>query len=73
MEGVEKVVEEADETKLLILRTTSNGLTGNQDEQRENIFHSRQSKGKFAHLSLIVGVVPMLHHQAWWRNSISKP
>jgi len=31
------------------------------------------SRGRFANLSLIVGVVPTLPPQAWWRNSIAKP
>jgi len=41
MEGIEAVVEEANEGKLLVLRRTLSGFKGNQDEQRENIFHSR--------------------------------
>ena len=37
----EEVVEEADEGELLVLRRTLSSLKGDQQEQRENIFHSR--------------------------------
>ena len=47
---MEEVVEEADEGDLLVIRRTWSGLKGRQDEQRENIFHSR-SKEKFVHSS----------------------
>jgi len=47
MEGVEEVIKAVDEGDLLVLRRTSSGLRGSQDEQRENIFHSRCTiKGK---------------------------
>ena len=47
MEGMEEVIEQADEGDLLVLRRTLSGLKGSQDEQRENIFHSRYTiKGK---------------------------
>jgi len=50
---MEEVVEEADEGELLILRRALGGLKGHENEQRENIFHSRCTvKGK--------GVLP--HH-----------
>jgi len=55
-------MEEVDEGELLVLRRTLNGLKGNQDEQRENMFHSRcTARGRFAHLSLIVGDIPTWH------------
>ena len=41
MEDMEEVIEEADEGDLLVLRRTLSGLKGSQEEQRENIFHSR--------------------------------
>jgi hypothetical protein len=41
MEEQEEVVEEADEGELLVLRRALSGLKGAQEEQRENIFHSR--------------------------------
>jgi len=37
----EEVVEEADEGELLVIRRTLSNLKGNQEDQRENIFHSR--------------------------------
>ena len=37
----EEVVEEADEGELLVLRRTLSNLKGDQEDQRENIFHSR--------------------------------
>ena len=49
-------MEEADEGKLLILRRALSGLKGNQDEQRENIFHSRCTiKGKVCSLIIDSG------------------
>lgn len=41
MEDQDEVVEEADEGELLVLRRTLSGIKGTQEEQRENIFHSR--------------------------------
>jgi len=47
MEGIEKVVKKPNEGELLVLRRTLSGLNGNQDEKRENIFHSRcTAKGR---------------------------
>jgi len=47
MEGIEEVVEEANEGELLVLRRALSGLKGHQDQQRKNIFHSRcMIKGK---------------------------
>ena len=37
----EEVMEEADEGELLVLRRTLGSLKGDQEAQRENIFHSR--------------------------------
>ena len=39
MEGMEGVIEDADEGDLLVLRRTLSGLKGSQDEQTKNIFH----------------------------------
>jgi len=41
VEGMEEVVEEVDEGELLVLRRALSGLKGHENEQRENIFHSR--------------------------------
>ena len=81
MEGVEEVVEEADEGDLLVLRRTFSGLKGSQDEQRENIFHSRCTiKGKVC--SLIIdtilkydGKAPTQRHSSpsLVHNSMVKP
>jgi len=47
MEGMEEVIEEANEEDFLVLRRTLSGLKGSQDKKRENIFHSRCTmKGK---------------------------
>jgi len=40
-EDSEEVVEEADEGELLVLRRALNGRKSDQEDQRENIFHSR--------------------------------
>jgi len=40
-EEQEKVVDEANEGKLLVLRRAMSGLKSEKEEQRENIFHSR--------------------------------
>ena len=40
-ETQEKVVEEADEGEILILRRVFSNQKGVKDEQRENIFHTR--------------------------------
>ena len=40
-EGIEEVVEEADEGELFILRRALRGLKGHKNKKRENIFHSR--------------------------------
>ena len=56
MEGMEEVIEEADEGDLLVLRRTLSSLKGSQDEQRENIFHSRCTiKGKVCSLIIDSG------------------
>jgi len=39
IEGMEEVVEEANQGELLVLRRALSGLKGRQDKQRENIFH----------------------------------
>ena len=40
-EAEEEVIAEADEGELLVLRRALSSRKGDQDEQRENIFHSR--------------------------------
>jgi len=56
VEGMNDVVEEANEGEVLILRTTLTGLKGHQDEQRENIFNSRCTiKGKVCSLIINSG------------------
>jgi len=41
IEVQEKVVEDADEGELLVLRRALSGIKGDKEEQWENIFHSR--------------------------------
>ena len=41
MDEQEAVVEEANEEELLVLRRALSGLKGAEEDQRENIFHSR--------------------------------
>ena len=40
-EEEEEVIVEADEGEMLVLRMTLSTQKGDQEEQRENIFHSR--------------------------------
>ena len=40
-EEEEEVIAEADEGEMLVLRRALSSQKGEQDEQRENIFHSR--------------------------------
>jgi len=40
-ENLEEVEGEADEAEMLVLRRVLNGQKGAEDEQRENIFHTR--------------------------------
>ena len=68
VEGMEEVIEEADEGELLVLRRALSALKGYENEQREKpSTQSAWSKGRCA-LLLIVGVVPMSFFQAWWRS-----
>jgi len=53
---MEEVVEEENEGDFLVLRRTLGGLKRSQDEQRENIFHSRcMVKGKVCFLIIDSG------------------
>jgi len=55
-EEQDEVVEEADEGKFLVLRRTLSGLKSDEEEQRENIFHSRCTvQGKVCSLIIYGG------------------
>ena len=68
-ENVEEVEEGPDEGELLVIRRALSGFATQDDKERPFSTLDAPWEAKYAHSSLMEGVIPMLHPKRWWTSS----